>query len=130
MDTWQLLYSVSGSGWSLDSCNSISAFFTFCCVAPAGPPQNVAASPLSSRTLELSWGAPAAELQNGLIRRYHITIRRTQDRNFTTTANTLVVENLHPFYTYECVVTAVTVGAGPSATIMAQLPQDSKKREQ
>ena len=70
------------------------------------------------------------DLQNGLVRSYHITIRRSQEgdgeRNFTTTATTLLVEGLHPFYMYECEVAAVTVGAGPSAMVTTQLPQDSK----
>lgn len=99
--------------------------------APTGPPQSVAARLLNSRTLELSWRPPAAELQNGLIRQYHVTIRTRDvdgERNFTRNENTLVVRDLHPFYTYECLVTAITIDAGPSAMIVSQLPQDSKKR--
>jgi hypothetical protein len=49
------------------------------------------------------------------------------ERNFTmTNTSTLEIGDLRPFYIYECVVAAVTVGAGPSAMITTQLPQDSK----
>lgn len=107
-------------------------FFSFCfCVAPSGPPQSLTSEPQNSRTLELSWEPPADDMQNGLLRHYHIAIRSSQDvvgeRNFTTSEVTLVVQNLHPFYTYEFVVTAVTIGPGPSASITSRLPQDSKK---
>ena len=41
---------------------------------------------------------------------------------------TLSVPMLHPFYTYICIVAAVTVGLGPySATVVVELPEDGKQ---
>lgn len=99
--------------------------------APVGPPLNFTAIPVSSRTLELSWEPPAAEVLNGLIRHYFIVILsrdtgRDLEMNFTTGGNRLMVPGLHPFYIYECTVTAFTVGAGPSVMVTSQLLQDGE----
>ncbi len=96
---------------------------------PSGSPQNLNAVPLSSRSLEITWDPPSAELQNGLIRMYSIgvTTQETGRRqNFTTLGSItrLVVENLSPFYRYECEVLAITLGPGPLVSTVAQLHQE------
>ena len=41
---------------------------------------------------------------------------------------TLSVPTLHPFYTYTCIVAAVTVGLGPYSTaVEVELPEDGKQ---
>ena len=42
----------------------------------------------------------------------------------TTINSQLIQQNLHPYYTYLCSVTAVTVGSGPAATVTIQMPED------
>ena len=49
--------------------------------------------------------------------------------SFTAVNTTILsVPTLHPFYTYTCIVAAVTVGVGPySATVEVELPEDGKQ---
>ena len=98
--------------------------------APSGPPLGLSAVAQDSRTLELSWGPPAEENRNGIVRKYNITVL-TRDgdgetRSITTMQTRETVPNLHPHYTYVCTVLAITVSAGPSASVSAQLPEDSE----
>ena len=44
--------------------------------------------------------------------------------NFTTTATSITVPFLHPYYTYECVICTYTVAAGPYAEITVMTPED------
>ena len=64
----------------------------------------------------LSWDPPPVLVTHGIIREYHI--------NFTEEATDIImtyislgtfveVSQLHPFYNYSWVVTAVTIGEGP-----------------
>ena len=85
----------------------------------------------NSTTLALSWQPPAPENQNGIIVHYIVNITEMETgRLLSFTAvnmTTLSVPTLHPFYTYTCIVAAVTVGIGPySATVEVELPEDGK----
>ena len=85
-------------------------------VAPASPPENLTVTALSSTSLSLSWLPPPSIDQNGIIQEYRVTITEFETgnvRELTSTATTLVVPSLHPYYNYECVVSAYTVGQGP-----------------
>ena len=86
----------------------------------------------NSTTLVLSWQPPAPENQNGIIVHYIVNITEMETgRSLSfTSANTTIlsVPALHPFYTYTCIVAAVTVGVGPySAAVEVELPEDSKQ---
>ena len=103
----------------------------FCPIVPTGPPQGVEVQSETSTTLVLSWQPPAPENQNGIIVHYIINITEMETGrllSFTTVnTTTLSVPTLHPFYTYTCIVAAVTVGIGPySATVEVELPEDGK----
>ena len=100
-------------------------------IAPIGPPRNFNVVIVNSRTLKLTWNPPVEELQNGLIQQYVISImtvetERVDSRTIDTSVHRLVVNNLHPFYTYNCSILAATVGNGPSAMAVTRLPEDSK----
>ena len=104
----------------------------FCPVVPTGPPQGVEVQSEDPTTLVLSWQPPAPENQNGIIVHYIINITEMETgRLLSFTAvntTTLSVPTLHPFYTYTCIVAAVTVGLGPySATVEVKLPEDGKQ---
>ena len=104
----------------------------FCPVVPTGPPQGVEVQSEDPTTLVLSWQPPAPENQNGIIVHYIINITEMETgRLLSFTAvntTTLSVPTLHPFYTYSCIVAAVTVGLGPySATVEVKLPEDGKQ---
>ena len=89
-------------------------------LAPEGAPINVASTSITSSSLVLSWDPPLNALQNGIIRHYIITaIELNTGANFTFMAQsriTLSVGDLHPFYTYQFNVFAVTIQAGPSSS--------------
>jgi hypothetical protein len=98
-------------------------------LAPTGPPTSVTVTAISSTSVRISWQAPAQELQNGNITSYHISlveIETGQDRTFTTipTDSIYVVNDLHPFYNYNCSVAAYTNGLGPSAHQAVQTAQE------
>ena len=85
-------------------------------------------STLYSREVELVWAPPPMDQQNGIIRRYIINVTSVDDGveliAYSQTTSTLV-QNLHPFTTYFCSVSAETVAPGPfSPPIVIQTPED------
>ena len=98
--------------------------------APSGPPQNVSAVVLSATHLLLSWEPPPNEEQNGVIEYYVVTICQFESNIcYTYYIEDLQynVQNLHPYYMYECTVAAVTVDLGPSSSpITVRMFQDGK----
>ena len=95
--------------------------------APAGPPQNLSTLITSSRSITLQWNPPRPDLQNGVIQHYSVQLvdaQTNQVLQYTSTQHSITISNLHPYYTYTCTVTAVTVSPGPAALVTFQLPQD------
>ena len=97
------------------------AFLTLLTAAPSAPPQNLRQTAIAAT---LNWWPPSEENRNGLIRFYYVFVTELETgRSFTlnsTTTNHLV-ESLHPFYSHNFSVAAVTVAAGPiSDTITLQ----------
>ena len=88
------------------------------------------AQPIDSRTLLLAWEPPAEEEQNGIIREYFINISAAETSDefqYQATNTTVIVEDLHPHYTYSLVISAVTIGPGPySEAYTIQMPEDGK----
>ena len=83
---------------------------------PDAPPQSLNGSAINSTSLFLSWELPPSEQQNGIIRRYLVNVSEVETGNgmeLSTTDTNIVVSDLHPFYHYNCNVSAVTIGAGP-----------------
>ena len=86
---------------------------------------------MSSTGISLFWNPPPADAQNGIITRYMISITEVEtNRSFslfspTTSVN---VTSLHPYYTYNCTIAAVTmVGDGPYTTSITIITlQDGK----
>ena len=98
---------------------------------PSSPPQSLHGNAMSSTGITLFWDPPPVDAQNGIITRYLISITEVKTgRSFslfspTTSVN---VTSLHPFYTYNCAVAALTiVGDGPYTTSIAIVTlQDGK----
>ena len=72
---------------------------------------------------------PVHDKQNGIIQWYCILLVETesQKRREINGSNTLsiTVSQLHPYYTYEVSVAAVTISVGPlSDSMMITMPQD------
>ena len=107
---------------------------TFCLIlfltVPSGTPGSIVAQPIDSRTLLLAWEPPAEEEQNGIIREYFINISAAETSDefqYQATNTTVIVEDLHPHYTYSFVISAVTIGHGPySEAYTIQMPEDGK----
>ena len=94
----------------------ITAFFMFSHLEPDAPPQNLNGSTVNSTSLFLSWELPPSEQQNGIIRQYLVNVSELETGSgieLSTTDTNIIVSDLHPFYHYECNVSAVTIGAGP-----------------
>lgn len=67
----------------------------------------------------LSWNYPPEEDWNGQIRHFLVNITEENtglQYHLITTSNTIEINSLHPFYTYLCSVSAVTVSHGPYST--------------
>ena len=79
------------------------------------PPLNLTGLVQDSGTVVLSWDQPAGR-HNGIIREYRLNLTEVDTgRVFdgVSATTTLLINNLHPDYTYEWRVTAFTVGEGP-----------------
>ena len=92
---------------------------------------NVSADPLNATTLGITWQPPLLALQNGIITGYDVLVNETNTGSTQTirTINGLSVTatDLHPDYTYEVQVAAITTGIGLYSTQFGtQLPEASK----
>ena len=73
---------------------------------------------ITSTSLELRWEPLSPHDANGWIRSYtiHCTELETErkfEESSTENETEITVRELHPYYTYNCSVAAVTVGRGP-----------------
>lgn len=76
----------------------------------------MSADAITSDGFTLSWNQPPERDWNGQIRQFVVLItEENTGREFelTTSTNVIEVNFLHPYYTYSCRVTAVTVSPGP-----------------
>ena len=77
----------------------------------------------------LLWDTPLADQQNGIIVSYTIVVFE-KNSNITHSIyngypnQTIVVNNLHPYYFYQLSVAANTIGQGPFAMVFALTEQD------
>ena len=99
---------------------------------PDGAPLNPFGTVIDSRTLSFAWEPPVEEDRNGIIRQYRINIVEVDTgRQFevVSTTTSISVSSLHPYYTYQWVVSAFTIGAGPYSTSQTiSTPEDGKAK--
>lgn len=90
---------------------------TYCIIiAPSVPPKNLTIKQVLSRSITLEWLAPEPEQLNGELTHYliYVTEQETNSSNrLLSTANEVVLDFLHPHYTYSISVSAVTILPGP-----------------
>ena len=83
---------------------------------------------MTSTSIRLSWSPPPVNSRNGIITEYRINITEAITGTvitLTSTATSITALGLHPYYTYECIVSAFTVGIGPySQAVQITTPQD------
>ena len=74
--------------------------------------------PISSMAVALSWSAPLFEDRNGVIRHYAVNVTELEtgyEFGELTPHMTITFFSLHPYYSYQFTVYAVTVGAGTAS---------------
>ena len=99
--------------------NRFHKFISFS--APSAPPEDLIAANVSSTSFVLSWTPPPISQQNGVITKYTVNITEVDTDSLTVLSSTntsLLVPSLHPYYTYECVVSAYTVDNGPYSEVL------------
>ena len=98
--------------------------------APFQTPANVQVSTITPQQVELLWAPPPIDQQNGIIRRYIVNITSADNGEeliIYSQTTSVTVQNLDPFTTYACSVSAETVAPGPfSSAIMFQTAEDGK----
>ncbi len=97
---------------------------------PSSAPQSVHGVFHSSTAIRFSWSSPPPLDINGVIKYYvvEVTERRT-GKSWTFFAVKLVtyISSLHPYYLYDCVVAAHTIGTGPfSKTVTIQTDEQGR----
>ena len=106
---------------------SINTLTTVFFLAPSSSPEQFTATATSTSVMLLLWNPPAFDSTNGIVQHYVLTVLEQETGNTTqiTTTNTnYTMTGLHPYYTYMCSVSAVTVANGPQAFVTIQMPED------
>ena len=96
---------------------------------PGGPPLSFQATHINSSALQLTWEPPAADLQNGIIRRYVVNATELESgQHFqwrSPSTISLIVGRLHPYYNYHLFIRAETIGPGPFSDVFSiMMPED------
>jgi receptor-type tyrosine-protein phosphatase Q len=90
---------------------------------PSGTVSNVSGIALNATHIHLTWDHPPRDLWHGNLSRYRIDVVEVEsgtaltfftDPDITET----IIGSLHPYYTYNCTISAVTVGEGPPSTVI------------
>ena len=97
--------------------------------APSAPPGILGVINVTSSSIHLSWDPPPIDTWNGVIRHYTVIV--FVEGSFLKTerasGTTLLLQDLHPFYSYHFTVCAVTVALGPCSTFDATTSSDGMK---
>ena len=83
---------------------------------PSHEPLSLEVVRVTSTSIELQWEPPPTIHHNGVIGSYIILcVESETDETIRENSNTseATISGLHPFYTYNCSVSAVTVDPGP-----------------
>ena len=90
-------------------------------LAPSHHPLNVTKQVLGPTSFNLSWSPPPVEHHHGEIQRYNVNVTEVETGRklrYSTQSTEIVIQNLHPFYLYNCTVSAFTVAEGPYSTVI------------
>ena len=115
-----LVVTLPQDGQSQNRYHSIYKAFFFS--APSVAPTNVRGLAIDHSSISLEWDVLPSLQLNGILTAYIINVTE-RETGYTfevnTTATTVVLESLHPDYTYECRVAAFTIAPGPFSTVFA-----------
>jgi hypothetical protein len=95
----------------------------FFCIAPIGTPSNTSGIALNSTHIFIDWDPPPVDQHLGELREYRITVNELETLAYFLLSSTpavteTIIGPLHPYYTYNCTILAVTVGEGPPSTVI------------
>ena len=97
---------------------------------PSDTPQAVRHTAVTSTSVDLSWYPPPTEHHNGIIRYYtvRVVVQNTGVIFARSTAElSITIAGLHPYYTYNFSISAMTVVPGPySVPLTVQTLPDGK----
>ena len=80
------------------------------------------------RALQLSWDPPEEDKRNGEITGYQVECNGTMSPTVSGSITSITVENLTPFTSYDCSVSASNVaGNGPKAYITGTTAEEGKQ---
>ena len=85
-------------------------------LVPTGPPQDLVITLITSTSISLSWNPPPFKDQNGVIREYYIAVCAIESEScygVTSNDTSFTLVDLHPYYSYNLSVAAVTIDIGP-----------------
>ena len=90
---------------------------------PSGTASNVSGIALNSTHIHLTWDHPPRDEHNGNLSEYRIDVTELETGTalrFSSDASITeaTIGSLHPYYTYNCTILAVTVGEGPPSTVI------------
>ena len=98
--------------------------------APQGPPLQLGASYVTSNSFTLTWSPPDAQLQNGIIQSYLVTIDSYRKVTVSGSEYTAVVAGLRPNTSYLAYVQAVNnEGTGPGSPSVSVKTSESVPEE-
>lgn len=92
-----------------------------CITVPGDAPANASGYALDSTSIYLSWDPPPPEYHHGPITGYRIAVTEVETGVSTlhaTNDTEIVIDNLHPYYIYNCTIVAVTIDEGPHKAIV------------
>ena len=89
---------------------------------------NLQGNAVNSTAIQLQWEPPPLADQNGVIHSYLINISVAETGSsfqLTSETNALNISSLHPYYTYNITVAALTIAPGPYGVVLTiRMPED------
>ena len=97
-------------------------------------PLNLNGNASSSSTIQLQWDPPPAQYHNGEIDSYTVLCKTNTNGEdivltYSSLTTNITISGLHPYYTYNCSVSAVTVDQGPFSDIIHITTMEEGKLE-
>ena len=113
----------------VDVLHFVCNYASYCPTAvPSSAPVHLQGNAVNPATIQLQWQPPPLADQNGVIRSYYINISVAETGLFfqlTSETTALNISDLHPYYTYNITVAAVTIGPGPYGGVFTiTMPED------
>ena len=99
---------------------------------PSGTPSNTSGMALNSTHIYIDWDPPPEDQRHGELQEYRITVNEIETSTSLLVSSDpdvteAIIGPLHPYYTYDCTIQAVTVGEGPPSTVITIRTEEDGK---